>query len=48
MAEDPTCFELHAYTGATKHMRDRRRRLPKSLWDYLRYALLVGRKPARE
>jgi arsenite methyltransferase len=30
-----------------KYMRDRRQRLPKGIWDYLGYALLVGRKPAR-
>jgi len=30
-----------------KYMRERRR-LPKGIWDYLGYALLVGRKQARE
>jgi arsenite methyltransferase len=26
-----------------KYMKDRRRRLPKGIWDYLGYALIVGR-----
>jgi hypothetical protein len=46
--EDLAHFELHDYTGATKHVRDRQQRLPKGICDYLGYTLLVGRKPARE
>jgi ubiquinone/menaquinone biosynthesis C-methylase UbiE len=30
-----------------QYMMDRRQRLPEGIWDYLGYALLVGRKPAR-